>query len=1066
MPKRVAPPTHDTIRPNKRRTSQEEPDAPLSPQKRSPTRWTKNAKATEPESLDPNRPIKEEPVDSLRQIPMLDLTDERIAQESRSDLRPFSQTIDNAGPILRDYRDPNHSLTWWAEDVSPSDPILRQTELQNKRVQWHELKEPLKSRAKHKERLKQEMITIIEADNEPETRRANAQKLDDLMYSTIVPGMNIGYGVFAKKDLEPFTLLGAYAGVFHASEPEAEKERRKLGTAAFLAYAWDTLSQNRTVSGATSTNILARVNTDQLSAEKQKIGTNNLAPVRFGKNIIFYITAEAIKKGQQLFVSYGDSYDPARYLSSPPPIKIEPGPGPNDLNEPQPTSPSHPTALGSPQPSPAVIAPPFEANDRALQRLQTQGFTTLFTSGQGNNCSIDALVQLAQPQLRDDPITREQHVTAIRAEFDALHPDEHGQPLLLDPAGHAPALVGLVQHHFRVDLPLTLLQPGPDNQILQIQVHAGLYNAEPNYVFDMGGHYAAVVPINQTSPHTPQQPRPATINLPPSSASWMPSAVQNTPHASPSSYFWPAQASTVSRPATSAFSRPATPHAEHQALWRPWATRPTSPAAPAIHTPPAPQEIATDSTARHEPAESLNLSTEEGAKIGRNPGGKATIKYITENYSQLREYLRRDEILRLARYNSAAPALAAIVDNYTHLIDLGLKHNDIIKIAARNGSATALRAVPSHVNALKALGFSLRDIVRAAATTNGSPTLEAIVIYTERLQALGYTRPHIMRIASEGSTPRKFKAVIDAGPPHHLNTTPEAIVTLAARRGGAELLNDEVFYKKNGRPRDTGPKKKSEHSDILLNLGFTDEQASTFSQSEADTKVIHAIASYAEQFPDHKFDRDRIYRLATRRISKVKQPATAAFVIAVLASETAHLRPLGFNDDQILDVAESLRGPTALPALTKYAERLMPSFDHPTLVAIAKIPTGGPALTAIGEHIDELKTCKFNLTDIVSIAKASGGAKTIIALAKHAPTFINDGVDRKEIVKFAKNAARAHAINFIGERWSQFRKKWPRIMQIKNARRPTSEMEDILVQVSNLNHNDWNIFLESLVQRP
>jgi SET domain-containing protein len=88
----------------------------------------------------------------------------------------------------------------------------------------------------------------------------------------------------------------------------------KLGDENVLTYLWSTNSGRRSVSAFTHGNTLSLINTSRLPGVSAEVplARNNLAAIRVGRNLTFYVALNEIKAGDELFVSYGDEYNPSR----------------------------------------------------------------------------------------------------------------------------------------------------------------------------------------------------------------------------------------------------------------------------------------------------------------------------------------------------------------------------------------------------------------------------------------------------------------------------------------------------------------------------------------------------------------------------------------------------------------------------------------------------------------------------------------------------------------------------------------------------------------------------------
>ncbi len=113
-------------------------------------------------------------------------------------------------------------------------------------------------------------------------------------------GPEMGYGVFADRDLKQGEMIGEYTGVL-------KKEESVVGRNAYLftypSTATSSAEQSRfVVDAAKEGNITRFVNhSDSPNVEVVEVPRGNTWHV-------VYRTAAPIKKGEQLFISYGQSY--------------------------------------------------------------------------------------------------------------------------------------------------------------------------------------------------------------------------------------------------------------------------------------------------------------------------------------------------------------------------------------------------------------------------------------------------------------------------------------------------------------------------------------------------------------------------------------------------------------------------------------------------------------------------------------------------------------------------------------------------------------------------------------
>ncbi len=209
----------------------------------------------------------------------------------------------NSLPILQDPDDPSRSLLLEQEGA------IEQIE----RVSWYALSPlleqlPLGERLLAKEKMRIEMrswLTLNEFH-----REAYAKKLDNLG-TVIIPedGPSRGRSLFAKRKIEQFNVIGPYSGALHTTKESLKSSIASHGSFNTYAYLFETRSSSRNVDAFGKGNILSLINTGGLpnqAAWKE----NNLVPVLFGKNLTFFVATRVIKKGEELLVDYGATYNP------------------------------------------------------------------------------------------------------------------------------------------------------------------------------------------------------------------------------------------------------------------------------------------------------------------------------------------------------------------------------------------------------------------------------------------------------------------------------------------------------------------------------------------------------------------------------------------------------------------------------------------------------------------------------------------------------------------------------------------------------------------------------------
>jgi SET domain-containing protein len=127
-------------------------------------------------------------------------------------------------------------------------------------------------------------------------------------------GPNRGLSVFANKDIPQYTVVCPYAGVLHSNEQSLEASIRKNGSQPVLSYLFATRSSHRVVDAVNTGNVASLVNTSQLG-DQTAFKENNVIPIVFGKNLVFYIVLRDLKKGEELLIDYGPTYNPSKRLA-------------------------------------------------------------------------------------------------------------------------------------------------------------------------------------------------------------------------------------------------------------------------------------------------------------------------------------------------------------------------------------------------------------------------------------------------------------------------------------------------------------------------------------------------------------------------------------------------------------------------------------------------------------------------------------------------------------------------------------------------------------------------------
>ncbi|KHA75444.1 hypothetical protein NZ35_03365 [Pseudomonas chlororaphis] len=217
--------------------------------------------------------------------------------------------VDNTLPILQDPQNPTISLTLSLE--GPIDDI--------RIANWGGLLDGLDSASKKSvsSQIKESVKDWLRTEGQHQSRFDQTLEvitaLDD-------GGPYRGASVWARRDIAKFEVLGPYAGKLHESDASLFQEIRKQGSRAVLTYLFGTRSGNRSVSALHTGNTLSLINTSQLGGGPAW-RSNNVISIGVGKNLTFYVAQNDIKKGEELLLDYGLSYQPIPDIA----IKSEPG---------------------------------------------------------------------------------------------------------------------------------------------------------------------------------------------------------------------------------------------------------------------------------------------------------------------------------------------------------------------------------------------------------------------------------------------------------------------------------------------------------------------------------------------------------------------------------------------------------------------------------------------------------------------------------------------------------------------------------------------------------------------
>jgi len=125
---------------------------------------------------------------------------------------------------------------------------------------------------------------------------------DDLLYTKRVEiryiNKDVGYGVFAKENIPPYSILNHYAGLLRPDKTISENNDSTFMFSDFTSFSIDAQNvgnwcrfMNHAPEKDPCTNVIAWEHYS-----------------KWGPRIIFTASNRGIKKGEQLLYSYGDSY--------------------------------------------------------------------------------------------------------------------------------------------------------------------------------------------------------------------------------------------------------------------------------------------------------------------------------------------------------------------------------------------------------------------------------------------------------------------------------------------------------------------------------------------------------------------------------------------------------------------------------------------------------------------------------------------------------------------------------------------------------------------------------------
>lgn len=210
-------------------------------------------------------------------------------------------TIDNSLPILQNPSNVSASMQTFSED-----------ELDEMRMyRWGVFQSASKKDKESMILQMKEWIRINQEDKqEYEKRLANSLEVS----VPIDEGPSRGRSVFAKEDIEPYTVIGPYAGKLHETKESLLDSIYKNGSYHVLGYLFATSSSKKSIDAFGSGNIISLINTGQLSDEDPTWKENNVGSVVFGQNLIFVVSSKKIRKGEELLLDYGPNYNPMQMI--------------------------------------------------------------------------------------------------------------------------------------------------------------------------------------------------------------------------------------------------------------------------------------------------------------------------------------------------------------------------------------------------------------------------------------------------------------------------------------------------------------------------------------------------------------------------------------------------------------------------------------------------------------------------------------------------------------------------------------------------------------------------------
>ena len=108
----------------------------------------------------------------------------------------------------------------------------------------------------------------------------------------------VGYGVFAKEDIAPYSTLHHYAGILTVDDKLNEEDDSTFAFSELKKYSIDAMREGNW--------------TRFMNHANERDCKNNVVPWEYyhkeGPRIVFTAGVRGIKKGEQLLYSYGEDY--------------------------------------------------------------------------------------------------------------------------------------------------------------------------------------------------------------------------------------------------------------------------------------------------------------------------------------------------------------------------------------------------------------------------------------------------------------------------------------------------------------------------------------------------------------------------------------------------------------------------------------------------------------------------------------------------------------------------------------------------------------------------------------